>query len=115
MGAVFGIEQWTQERREHRLLLAAGVAERLAQDVHRAAPPGTAEHLRDRLLQPRVRVGHDQLDALKAALDERAQEAPPEGLGLALAHIQTDHLPVARLVHCVGEHEALADDPESEA
>src|SRR5207245_7035070 len=37
-------------------------------------------------------------------------EGAPEGLGLALADVEADHLPVARLVHPVGEHETLADN-----
>lgn len=39
--------------------------------------------------------------------------APPVSLGLALAGIEPDHLSVARLVHCVGEDEALPDHPSS--
>jgi hypothetical protein len=70
------------------------VPERFAQEVDGAALPGAAEHLRDGLLEPGVRVGHDELDALKAALDERAQEATPEGLGLPLADVEGDHLAV---------------------
>ncbi len=69
---------------------------------------GPAEHLRDCLLQAGVGVGDDQLDAREAALDERAQEAAPEGLRLALPDIEGDHLPVARLVDAIGEHERLA-------
>src|SRR6266536_5274629 len=75
-----------------------------------AALPGAAEHLADRLLQAGVGVGDDQLDAAEAALDERAQEAAPEGLRLCLADVEGDHLPVAGLVDAVGEHEALAQD-----
>jgi hypothetical protein len=67
------------------LLVLAHVPERLAQEVDGTVLPGTAEHLRDRLLQPGVRVGGDELDASQAALDERAQDAAPEGLRLRLA------------------------------
>ena len=50
---------------------------------------------------------------VQAALDQAAQEAAPEGLRLRLADVEGDHLPVARLVHAVGEHEALAHDAAS--
>src|SRR5512132_1934534 len=49
------------------------VPERLAQEVDAAALPGAAEHLADRLLQPGVRVGDDELHAAEAALYERAE------------------------------------------
>ncbi len=81
----------------------------LAQEVDRAALPGAAEHLRDRALQAGVRVRDDELDARQAALDESSQEAAPEGLGLALADVEPDHLPVAGRVNAVGEHQALVD------
>ena len=87
------------------------MAERLAEEVDAAALPGAAEHLPDRLLQPGVRVGDDQLHAAQAALDEAAQEAAPEGFRLRLADVKRDHLPVAGLVHPVGEHERLSNDP----
>jgi hypothetical protein len=73
--------------------------ERLAQEVDRAALPGAAEHLRNRLLQARVSVGDYEFDAREAALDERAQEAAPEGLGLRFPDVQGDHLPEPGLVH----------------
>ena len=57
-----------------------------------------------------MRVGNDELHAAEPALDERAQEAAPESLRLALPDVEPDHLPVAGLVHPVGEDEALADD-----
>jgi hypothetical protein len=52
------------------------VAERLAQEVNGAALPEAAEHLSDRVLQPLVRVGDDELHAGQAALDEAAQPKP---------------------------------------
>ena len=93
------------------MLLAAGVAERLAQEVDATALPGAAEHLPDRLLEAGVRIGDDELHSAQAALDQVAKEAAPEGLGLRLADVEGDHLPIAGLVHPVGEHEALAHDP----
>jgi len=89
--------------------------ERLAEEVHRAALPRAAEHLRDRGLEPGVRVGDDQLHPRQATLDQAAEEAAPEGFGLGLADIQADHFTVAGLVHRVGEHERLAHDPAAVA
>ena len=71
---------------------------------------GDAEHLRDRGLEPLVGVGDRQLHAGQAASDEPAQELGPEGLRVALADVERDHLAPARLVHAVGDHEALAHD-----
>jgi|GEM_PF-7046127 len=78
--------------------------------MHRAALPGTAEHLPDRLLQAGVRVRDHQLHAGQAALDEITKEAAPERFRLRLADVEGDHLPVAGLVHAVGEHQRLAHD-----
>ena len=62
-----------------------------------------------------MRVRDDQLHAAQAALDQAAQEAAPERFGLALADIEADHLPVARLVDGIGEHERLLHDPAAVA
>ena len=75
-----------------------------------AALPGAVERLRDRGLEPGVRVGDDQLHTVEPALDQAAEEAAPERLGLALADVEADHLPVAGLVHGVGKHERLRHD-----
>ena len=93
------------------MLVLAHLPERLAQEMDGAALPRAAEHLPDRLFQPRVRVGNDDLDAGEAALDQRAEEAAPERLRLALTDVEPDHLPVAGLVDGVGEHERLLHDP----
>jgi hypothetical protein len=92
------------------LLVLADVAERLAQEVDRAALPGASEHLRDRLLQPGVGVRDDQLHAAQTALDQRAQERAPERLRLGLADVEGYHLPVTGLVHAVGKHQCFAHD-----
>ncbi len=88
--ARLGVEERAQERCHHPLLVLAHVPERLAQEVHAAALPGAAKHLRERLLQAGVGVGDDEFDAAQAALDERAQEAAPEGLRLRLADVEGD-------------------------
>jgi hypothetical protein len=82
----------------------------LAQEVDGTALPGAAEHLRDRGLQALVRVGDDKLHAGETAFDQRAKEVAPEGLRLALAAVEADHLAATRLVHAVRDHQALADD-----
>jgi hypothetical protein len=58
-----------------------------------------------------VRIRDDQLHAGQTALDQRPQERSPERLGLALADVEADHLPVAGLVDGVGEHERLLHHP----
>jgi hypothetical protein len=50
------IEDRSDQRGQQAVLVAAGVAETVAQEVHRAALPGAAEHLRDRRLEPGVGV-----------------------------------------------------------
>ena len=81
--------------------------ERLAQEVDRAALPGSAEHLSDRLLQALVRVGDDEAHAGEAALDERTEEVAPERLRLALAAVEPDHLAPTGLVDAVRDHQHL--------
>jgi hypothetical protein len=49
--------------------------------------PRAAGHLRDRLLQPGVRIGDDQLHSGEAALDERAQKAAQKRFRLRLADV----------------------------
>jgi hypothetical protein len=55
-------------------------------------------------------VGEDQLHPAEAAFDQAAEQGAPEGLGLGLADVKADHLAVAGLVHCIGEHQRPADD-----
>ena len=90
------------------MLVLAGVAAQVAQEVHGAALPRRAEHLRQRRLQAGVRVADGQLHADQAARDEAAQELAPERLGLRLADVQADDLAPAGLVHGVRDHDALA-------
>jgi hypothetical protein len=87
------------------------VAKGVAQEVDRAALPGRAQHLRDRLLEPFVGVGDDQLHAGQATTDQAAQELPPERLGLGRAHVQANHLALAAGVHAVGDHQRPMLDP----
>ena len=91
------------------MLVLAGVAEAVAQEVHGAALPGAAEDLGDRRLQPGVRVGDRELDADQAALDQAAEEVGPERLGLGLADIDREDLAAARLMDAVRDHQRLVD------
>ncbi len=79
--------------------------------MDRATLPGAAQHLRDGLLEALVSVGDHQLDAPKAAADQRAQKLTPERLGLGCAHVQTDDLPLAGGVHAVGDYQRPVLDP----
>jgi len=90
------------------VLIAAGMAQAVSEEVHGAALPRRAEDLGDRVLQPLVGVGDDQLHADQATGDQRAHEVRPERLGLGGADVQADDLPPAGLVHAVGDDHALA-------
>jgi Histidine kinase-like ATPase domain len=92
------------------MLVLAGMAEAVAQEVHGAALPAAAEDLRDRGLQPGMRVGDGQLHADQAALDQTTQEAGPERLGLGLPDIDREDLAPAGLMDTMRDHERLVDD-----
>src|SRR4029450_8745430 len=90
------------------------VPERIAEEVDGASLPWRAEHLGDRLLETLVGVRDHQLHASKTAADQAAQELPPERLGLGRPHVQADDLPLAGLVHAVGDHQrSVLDTPHS--
>src|SRR5215211_1564 len=65
-----GLEDRPNQRGQQSVLVAAGVAEAVAQEVHRAALPGTAKQPGDRRLEPLVGIGDDELHARKAARDQ---------------------------------------------
>ena len=56
-------------------------------------------------------VGDAQLDPVQPTSPQPAEELAPERLGLGRAHIQPDHLPAARFVHRVGDHQRLVAHP----
>ena len=91
------------------MLIAPGVAEAVAQEVHGAALPGAAEDLRDRRLQPACASEIASCDADQAALDQAAQEVGPERLGLGLADVEAENLAAAGLMDAVGDHQRLGD------
>ena len=89
---MLGVEDRADQRAQQAVLVLAGVAEAVAQEVHGAALPGAAEDLRDRGLQAGVGVGDRQLDTDQAALDEASEEVGPERLGLGLADVDREDL-----------------------
>ena len=74
-------------------------AAQVPEEVHCAALPRGAEHLRQRGLQSGMRVADGQLHADQAARDEAAEEFAPEHLGFGFADVQADDLAAAGLVH----------------
>jgi hypothetical protein len=92
-GKVLGVEDRADQRGQQPVLIAARVPQAVSEEVHRAALPGRAEDLGDRVLQSLVGVGDDQLHADQAAGDQRAHEVRPERLGLGGADVQADDLP----------------------
>jgi hypothetical protein len=64
--AVLGAEDRADDGAQRVVLLAAHMAAQIAQEVHGAALPRRAEHLRQRRLEPRMRVADGQLDADQA-------------------------------------------------
>ena len=95
-GERVGVEDRPDQRGQQAVLVLAGVPEAVAEEVDGAALPGAAEDLRDRRLQPGVRVGDRELDADQAALDQAAEELGPERLGLGLADVDREDLAPAR-------------------
>jgi hypothetical protein len=70
-----GGEDRADQRTEQIVLVFADMAAQVTQEVDGAALPGRAEHLRQRVLEPRVRVADGELDADQAALDERRKKS----------------------------------------
>ena len=56
LGERAGVEDRPDQRGQQVVLVAACVPEAVPQEVHRAALPGAAEHLRDGRLEPGVGV-----------------------------------------------------------
>ena len=104
-----GVEDRADQRGEQAVLVLAGVAEAVAEEVHGAALPGAAEDLRDRRLEPGVGVGDRELDADEPAGDQAPEELGPERLRLGLADIDREDLAAAALVDAVGDHQRLVD------
>src|SRR4051794_16815943 len=86
------------------------MAQAIPEEVHGAALPAAAEDLRDRGLQPGVRVGDRQLHADQAAFDQAPEKAGPERLGLGLADVDREDLAPPGLMNAMRDHQRLADD-----
>jgi hypothetical protein len=95
-GQVLGVEDRSDQRRQQAVLIAARVPETVSEEVHGAALPRRAQHLGDRVLQPLMGVGDDQLQPDQTAGDQRAHEVRPERLGLGGADVEADDLPPGR-------------------
>lgn len=91
-------EDLAERGADHLLLGFLHVVEHVSEEVHRAALPGHAEHLPDRILEALVGIRNAEQHTAQAAGNEAAQEVAPEALRLGLAHIEADHLAAARLV-----------------
>jgi len=110
-----GVEDRPDQRGQDTVLVFAGVAETVSEEVHGAALPGRPEHLGQRCLEARVSVGDGQLHTDQATGDEVAQELPPERLGLGFADVQADDLAPAGLVHGMRDDNRLARHPAAVA
>ncbi len=104
-------EGLAQRGGDHGVLSLGHVGERVAHPMHPAALPAGAEHPGDRLLEPFVSVGDDQLHALQAAARQALEEARPEGLGLGRADLEADDLAPAVGIDRHGDYRGHRDDP----
>ena len=95
--------------RQQPVLVLAGVAEAVAEEVDGAALPGAAEDLRDRRLQPGVRVGDGELHADQAARDQAARNSVQNASVSASPTSMAEDLAPAGLVHAVRDHQRLVD------
>ncbi len=66
----------------------------VADEMDRATLPRAGQDPLDRRLEALVLVGHREADALEATGAKPTQEIEPERLGLCLADIDADHLPL---------------------
>jgi hypothetical protein len=104
-----GCKDRADQRAEQPVLILAGVAETVPEEVDRAALPAAAEDLGDRRLEAGMSVADRKLDADQTALDQPAQEVGPERLGLGLADIDRENLASAGVVDAVRDHQRLVD------
>ena len=76
-------------------LALARKSQRVAHEMHATALRRGSVHLRDRRLEPEMRVADHQLHAAKSAAGQVAQELQSERLGFARANGDADDFPYA--------------------
>jgi hypothetical protein len=74
---------------------------------------GADEHRADRLTEPEVGVGDDELDPGQAAGLQGAQEPRPERPVLAVPDVHPEYLAVPVVAHADGDHDGLPDQLET--
>jgi hypothetical protein len=80
--------------------------------VHPAALPSRAdEHRGDGFFETEVMIGDHQRHAAQAAGTQPLEERRPEGAVLAVADLDTQHLPVTGTGDTGGHHDSAGDDP----
>ena len=100
-----------QGGRDHALVGHGDALQQVAGKVNTAALPDAALQLpADRLGEPAVGIGDHQLDATQAPLFEMGDELRPEGLGLAVAHLETQQLAAAIAIHSHRHHGGTGGD-----
>jgi hypothetical protein len=105
------VEDGPHQRRHPRLRGLGHAGEQVAQVVGAAPlPRGPGQCRSDRLDQPGVRVGDDQLDAGQTAGDQAAQERHPAGAVLGRTHLDPEDLAVPVGVHTGGHQHVHIDD-----
>ncbi len=106
MGRV-GLSEDGADRRGNHVGVALGdLGEHVAQEMHPAALPGRAEQDGlDRVFEPGVGIGDDQLHAAQPAGLQAAQERGPKRAVLAVADIEPKHLAPPIRGHAGGHHD----------
>jgi hypothetical protein len=105
-------EDRSKDRRHHLLGSFRHHREDVAHEMDPASlPTSTLEHCPDGLLQPGVRVGHDQLHPVEAAGFQRPQEARPEALVLAVTNVEAEYFTAPVSSHPDRNNDSPGDDP----
>ena len=96
---------------DHALVSFVDALQQVAGKVDPAALPHAALQLAaDRLGESCMGVRDHQLDATQAPLFEAGDEFRPEGLALAVAHLEAQQLPAAVLVDAHGDDDSAGAD-----
>ena len=108
-----GLGEDRADARGHHLLRALRHdREAVAYEMDPASlPAGALEHRLNGLLEPGVRVRPDELHPAQAADLQRAEEAGPEALVLAVTDVDAEHFPAPVGGHPDGDDQGLGQDP----